>query len=331
MQDKKPIKLLIIAELDGDISLAEKEFLYHWISKSENNKRYYTQVKDVWEASLLNASEIAQTQREWERFNRRIAAHPKKTEKRYKIVSWSRVAAVLAVGLLIANLLVQNFKTEDPVYFTSIAPLGSVAQTLLPDGTMIYLNSGSEIKYDVITNEKQRDVYINGEAWFDVEKDKNRPFVVHTPYYDVKVLGTQFNVSTYEDEESVITTLEEGSIQVITSEKLKLKEDILLKPGEQLVYNKAEQKIYKTKVDTRLFTSWRNNKLIFLDMNFGELVKLLERKYGVEINVVDNSILEEHYSGTIKNETILEILNVIQYTHPIKYKVEGQKIIIQKK
>lgn len=331
MQNKKPIKLLIIAELDGEISLTDKEFLYHWISKSENNKRYYTQIKDLWESSLSNASRIAQTQREWERFNRRIAAYPKKTEKRYKIVSWSRVAAVLAVGLLIANLLVQNFKTEEPVFFTSIAPKGSVAQTILPDGTMIYLNSGSEIKYNVTANTKQRDAYINGEAWFDVEKDKNRPFVVHTPYYDVKVLGTQFNVKTYEDEELIVTTLEEGSILILASEKLKLKEDIVLKPGEQVLFNKVERKIYKTKVDTRVYTSWRKNKLIFLDMTFGELVKLLERKYGVEIDVIDSSILDEHYSGTIKNETILEILNVIQYTHPIKYKVEGQKIIIQKK
>lgn len=331
MQEKRPIKLLIIAELDGEITLQEKEFLYNWISKSESNAQYYTQIKDLWEASLANASELAQTPQEWERFNRRIAAHPKKTELRFSMVSWYRVAAVLVIGLLIANLLITNFKATDPVYFTSVAPKGSVSQTILPDGTMIYLNAGSEIKYDVNTNSKQREVYITGEAWFDVKKDKQRPFVVHTPFYDVKVLGTQFNVKTYKDDETVVTTLEEGSVQVLSSDNLKLKENITLEPGQQLVYNKTKRKLHRTTVDTRLFTSWKDNKLIFLDMEFGELVQLLERKYGVDIVVADKSILNDHFTGTIKNETILEILNIIQHTHPIRYELEGQKVIIQKK
>jgi ferric-dicitrate binding protein FerR (iron transport regulator) len=332
MQEKRPIKLLIIAELDGEITLQEKELLYNWISKSESNARYYAQIKDLWEASLANASEIAQTSQEWERFNRRIAAHPKKLKKRFNRVTWYQVAAVLVIGLLIANLLIPKIKTNEPIYYTSIAPEGSIAQTILPDGTMIYLNAGTALKYDVNQSGKQRDVYINGEAWFNVEKNKEKPFVVHTPYYNVKVLGTQFNVKTYEDEETVVTTLEEGSIQVLSSEKLKLQEDIILKPGEQLVYNKTNQNFtHLKKVDTRLFSSWKDNKLIFLDMQFGELVQLLERKYGVEMVVADESILTEHFTGTIKNETILEILNIIEHTHPIRYKLEGQKVIIQKK
>ena len=143
MQEKKPIKSLIIAELDGDISIREKELLYTWISKSKNNARYYTQIKDLWETSLANASEFAQTAHEWERFNNRIAVHPRKKEK-YNAVVWYRIAAVLVIGLLIANLIIPGFKTEQPVYFTSIAPKGSISQTLLPDGTMIYLNAGSE-------------------------------------------------------------------------------------------------------------------------------------------------------------------------------------------
>lgn len=331
MQNKRSIKSLIIAELDGDISILEKEQLYKWMSKSENNTRYYTEIKDLWEASLSNTAEIAQTSREWERFTNRIASHPNKAKLRLSRVNWYRVAAVLVIGLLLANLIFQNFKPELPVYLTSVAPEGSISQTILPDGTMIYLNAGSEIKYDVNTNSKTREVFINGEAWFDVERNEKRPFIVHTPYYDVKVLGTQFNVKTYEDEENVITTLEEGSIRVLSTDKLKLEEELILKPGEQLVYNKTEQKLHRQKVETRLFTSWKDNKLIFLDMSFSDLVKLLERKYGVDIEVADQSILAGHYSGTIKNETILEILNIIQHTHPIKYKIQGQKVIIQKK
>lgn len=332
MQDKRSIKLLIIAELDGEITSQEKEVLYNWLSKSESNTHYYAQVKDLWEASLGNAAKVAGTAHEWERFKMRIAAHPNKKGPAIKRINWYRVAAVLAISLLIGNLLVQNFKPQEPVYITSIAPRGSVSQTILPDGTMVYLNAGSEIKYDVNTQSKQRDVFIRGEAWFDVERNEEKPFVVHTPYYDVKVLGTQFCVKTYDDDENVITTLEKGSIQIATSEKLKLQKDIVLKPGEQLVYNKTERRlIHKQNVETRLFTSWKDNKLIFLQMSFGQLVQLLERRYGVDIVVADESILEEHFTGTIKNESILEILNIIQHTHPIQYKLEGQKVVIKKK
>lgn len=332
MQDKRSIKSLIIAELDGEISLEEREKLYQWLSKSESNAKYYTQIKDLWEASLANANEFAQTSREWDRFKNRVAAHPKQEERKLRIINWSRVAAVLVIGLLLANLVAQYLSPEEPVYITSVAPKGSVAQTILPDGTMIYLNAGSEIKYDVNTSSKQREVFINGEAWFDVEHNEKKPFIVHTPYYNVKVLGTQFNVKTYEDEETVVTTLEEGSIQVSSSERIKLKKDIILESGDQLVYNKTNNILsLKSGVDTRLFTSWKDNKLIFIEMSFDALVQLLERKYGVEIEVADKSILESHYSGTIKNETILEILTIIEHTHPISYQIKGQKIIIQKK
>ena len=338
MHQTKPIKSLIIAELDGEITIEEKEFLYLWISKSKDNACYYVQIKDLWEASLANVSEIAQTTQEWERFHRRIISIPIAKEKKYSLVNWYRVAAVLVIGLLIANLVFQEYKIKESLYFTTVAPRGSISQTILPDGTMIYLNAGSELRYELTENAKQRHVFLKGEAWFDVESDKNKPFVVHTPHYNVQVLGTQFNIKSYEDDDNIVTTLEEGAILISSSEhssnsrQIKLKEDIVLKPGEQLVYNKADRTLLlKNKVDTRLFTSWKDHKLIFLDMSFGELVRLLERRYGVDIIVVDDSILEDHFTGTIKNETILEILNIIQHTHSIQYKLEGQQIIIQEK
>ena len=144
-------------------------------------------------------------------------------------------------------------------------------------------------------------------------------------------MWNRFNVKAYEEEETVTTTLEEGSISILSTENMKLEEEFTLKPGEQLVFNKNNRHLLLKNVDTRLFTSWKDNKLIFIDMSFDELVTLLERKYGVEIVVADQSILSEHYSGTIKNETITELLKIVQLTHPIRYEIEGQKIFIYKK
>ncbi len=330
MDTEKSIKSFIISYLDGDIEPLEQEKLLIWISESDENSRYFTQIKDLWEASLSNISEIVGTEEEWGKLRHRIVPKSKTKTVRFALNSWPRIAAVLIIGVLLGSLIVSQLSNQEPVYFTSIAPLGSISQTILPDGSIVYLNAGSEIRY-TLNSIKNREVELSGEAWFSVEKDEDAPFVVHTNSYDVEVLGTQFNVKAYKEEQLVTTTLEEGSVLIRTSENIKLKENIYLKPGEQLTYDRTINKLQKKEVETRLYTSWRENKLIFLDMNFNELIELLQRKYGVEIIISDTEIQNYHYTGTIKDETILEVLNVIQYTYPIQYKINGQKVIISKK
>jgi ferric-dicitrate binding protein FerR (iron transport regulator) len=208
---------------------------------------------------------------------------------------------------------------------------------ILPDSSVVFLNSGTELRYiennqnNIITGNKgQRDVFLTGEAWFDVSKNEKKPFVVHTPYYNVEVLGTQFNVKAYPDDNEVATTLEKGKVKITSSEKYTLKETTTLQPGEQLIYTKNKG-ITISDVNTRRFTAWKENRLIFINMNLKELFVLLERKYGVEIEVSDDMVLNYHYDSTITNETILEVLNLIAETLPIQYKIEGQRIIIHQK
>jgi transmembrane sensor len=246
------------------------------------------------------------------------------------IFTVSKIAAILIIGLLL-GLSVQYLKKTEPVYFTSIAPKGSVSQMVLPDNSIVYLNAGSQLKYTVAGVKRKREVFLEGEAWFDVAKNEKKPFVVHTPFYDVKVLGTQFNVKAYKTDTEIVTTLEEGSVQIASSENFKMAENKTLHPGEQLVYNRQNKTINVKDVETRMFTAWKDNKLIFINMNLKELIVLLERKYGVEIEITDNMILNYHYDGTIKDETILEVLDLLKETLPIKYKIEGQTILITKK
>jgi ferric-dicitrate binding protein FerR (iron transport regulator) len=245
------------------------------------------------------------------------------------IITVSKIAAILIIGLLL-GLSVQYFKKAEPVYFTSIVPKGSVSQMVLPDNTIVYLNAGSQLKYTV-EGQGKREVFLDGEAWFDVTKNDKKPFVVHTPFYDVKVLGTQFNVKAYKTDCEIVTTLEEGNVQIASSENFKIAENKTLRPGEQLVYNRQNKTINVKDVETRMFTAWKDNKLIFINMNLKELFVVLERKYGVEIETSDNMILNYHYDGTIKDETILEVLDLLNETLPIKYKIEGQTILITKK
>lgn len=264
----------------------------------------------------------------------KITAREKESKsKKYRIYSIraASIAALIAIGLIVGAIFTPSNQNSNLAFVTLVSPNGSISQVYLPDSTLIYLNAGSEIKYRMDQGDGNREVFLSGEAWFNVTKDQNKPFVVKTPYYNVKVLGTEFNVKAYENDKDVTTTLESGSIEIISGEELTIQQAILIKPGEQISYNKLKRKIDIKEVNSSLYSSWKDNKLIFINKNFSELIDILERKYGVEIQVKDTSINKYHYDGTIKDESIFEMLNRIQSTLPIKYRIEEQKIIIEKK
>lgn len=256
-----------------------------------------------------------------------IKSHYSRTQLYIRFAQW---AAILIVGLILGYYFETFQKESSPVYYTSVTPKGSVSEMLLPDGTHIFLNSGSKIKYSVEGINNMREIFLTGEAWFEVAKMKEKPFLVHTSMYDVLVTGTSFNVKAYPDDKDVTTTLEEGHVSVKSSLNLKLAEDIQLRPGEQLIYNTESKNIQVQEVNTKWYTSWKDNKLVFVNMSLKDLAVLLERKYGIEIEIGDQSILDYHYDGTIKDETILEVLEILKRTLPIQYRIVNQKIVIQK-
>ena len=239
--------------------------------------------------------------------------------------------AVILISAFLLGFSVQYLKKKEPVYYTTIAPKGSISQLVLPDNSIVYLNAGSELKYTTEGLNGKREVFLVGEAWFDVAKNKSKTFIVHTGLYNVNVFGTKFNVKAYKTDDEIVTTLEEGSVQITSSATFKLKENLMIRSGEQLVYNSQKNNVEVKQVNPHIFTAWKNNRLIFINMNLKELIILLERKYGVDIEVTDNVILDFHYDGSIKNESIIEVLDLLKETLPIKYKIEGQTILITKK
>ena len=261
--------------------------------------------------------------------NRRIEI-PNPHYKNRVILRLVQLAAVLVTGLFMGYFINYLFRPSTPVYYTSLAPNGSVSEMYLPDGSHIFLNSGSEIKYSVDGLNGMREVFLTGEAWFQVAKMKRKPFLVHTPFYDVQVTGTSFDVKAYSSDKEIITTLEEGSVHVKSFENPKLNGEKVLKPCEQLIYNRETKNIQINEVNPKWYTSWKENKLMFVNMSLKDLRILLERKYGVEIEIGEKSILNYHYDGTIKNESILEVLEILRETLPIQYRIVGQKIIISK-
>jgi len=227
-----------------------------------------------------------------------------------------KVAAILIVGLIGSIIWVdQPKKVVEPTYVpileTVSTPFGARTSFKLPDGSDVWLNSGSSItfprQYGAV-----RKVDLTGEAYFKVAKDGKR-FIVKTGKGQVEVMGTSFDVKAY-PEENFETTLVEGVVKVCDKSHLLA----TLKPGQRSVLNTADAFSLKD-VNTELITSWKDGKLIFVKEPFANVVRELERWYNVKIEIQGNRLKNLGYTGTIEMETFGEILELINTTTPIKY------------
>ena len=225
------------------------------------------------------------------------------------------------------NYLPKNANKE--VFNTIKVPYGKKFQVVLSDGTKVDLNSGTTIKYPVsFVKGYSRKVYLTGEAFFNVAHDKEHKFIVNTDNINVEVLGTQFNVSSYEDDALIKTTLIKGSVRI--SQSL-TKDNVLLRPKEQSIWNKKLNTNSKQTVNTNLYTSWRKGELLFKNRSFLEIVKKLERSYDVKINGFTKKLSDEKLTASFKNETIEQIMNYLSEAYDFNYTIEGGEINIKTK
>lgn len=330
--EKKSIKSKIIAHLNGELPEEEKKELLDWVCASKENSRFYAEVKDVWDSSQVNFIRNTVTLTEWEGFVNKIKN--KERKRRFRFLSgWKeieKIAAALVVGVLLGVLVPYLTNTKEQGVFYASAPYGAISKVVLPDSSVVILNAGSELKYELASKANSREVELEGEAWFDVTEDNKRPFFVKTAYYQVKVLGTEFVVKAYREDDKIITTLEEGVVQILSHNEFKLNKSINLKAGEQMVYSKKEHQYLIHQVDTERFSSWKDNRLEFIKMNLGDLIKLLERRYDVLIEIQDQSITDFHYSGTLTDESILEVVEILENTLPVRCELNGEKMVIRK-
>lgn len=254
----------------------------------------------------------------------------KKTQRALQISR--RVAAILIFAMLfLTGVISYKYYNLDKKQFVEYStPAGQIGIVKLDDGTNIWLNSESSIKYAQTSRGSTRDIYLVGEAWFDVASNKQKAFVVHTAWYNINVSGTKFNVKAYENDSEICTTLEEGKVIISSGDKVKLKHKITLNPGQQISFNKKRRISEIRTVNTKYYSAWKEHKVVFIKMKLIDLVSLLERRYGVEIEITEKTILDLDFDGTLTNETIFEVMELLRQTLPISYRIKGQKIMISK-
>jgi len=223
----------------------------------------------------------------------------------------------------------KDSKLKELVYNELTVPYGKTFQLVLSDGTKVNLNAGSSLKYPVSFIEGQdRKVFLEGEAYFDVAKDPRHPFVLNSNEVNIRVLGTKFNVSSYSEDTDISTVLVEGSISLYLDDKYAKDKSLLLKPGFKASWNKKTNKMNVGKVDTEIYTGWTEGKLIIKDLPFKNIRKKLERKYDVKI-INNNKILDNNtYTATFDVETIEQVLQTLNKSFSIEYKINGNEIII---
>lgn len=231
-----------------------------------------------------------------------------------------KVAAILIVALLITSIIWINKQSQtkqENITQNILAPYGTKAKLTLPDGSTVWLNSGTKIFFPKKFG-KERRIELKGEAFFDVVKN-GKPFLVNTTHGLIKVLGTAFDVKSY-DNDNFQTTLIRGSIKLQSHD---INQGVILKPGQQATFDKNKN-ICVNQVDTELYTSWKDGKLIFYHEPLCSVIKKLERNYNVKIVLKDKKIENLEFSGIIEKEPFSEILQLLAKTSSIKYTYDTQ-------
>lgn len=218
-----------------------------------------------------------------------------------------------------------------PIRHTLTVPYGKTFRVSLSDGTLVTINSGSSITYDPAFNDDIRNVSINGEAFFEVAKDSLHPFIVHTGNIDIRVLGTKFNISSYQDDSLLTTALIEGSVALYKqSDGFKNGRLTLLKPGQAALWRKDAQMAEVKSVDAALYKSWVEGKMIFKHMPFQEIIKNLQRHYNVKITNDKGVFKDQRFTVHFDNETIEQVMETFRLGYGLKYQIKGREIIINR-
>jgi ferric-dicitrate binding protein FerR (iron transport regulator) len=357
MNHTNNIESLIRKFNDGDISTEELSFLISYLKENEPQSELLGLYEKVW-----NEIEIVNSRAQSSKIYKNILKKIKKENDRPNVFfSVLKYAAILMLGFGLSFLFrtgKQSVINTSGVFQQITVPYGSKSSVILPDGSTVILNSGSKLKYSTnFDAQNSRDVSLEGEAFFNVKKNKHRPFYVSVAGIKVKVLGTSFNIKAYPDEKNIETTLVTGSVEIYKDNNSKEEDPIaVLKPNQRAILEKSsrtlsiesptntEETIFQpskttlkatvsieSEVETVLTTAWKDDKLIFNNELFSDIAKRIERWYGVKIVVVNYPELENtRLSGKFDRETVEQAIDALKYAIPFQFNIDKNVITIRK-
>jgi len=318
------ILALIARNLAGHAHSIDASQLEEWIGSSPDNIKYYNQIKNIWDTSdkQIDPKKINATEAMEKVLGRIHKVAPKRTIWYY----WQKVAAVMILPLAIGSLMwiyLNSHKTissNELVYNEVYAAFGTRSTLRLADSTLVWLNSGSSLRYPIKFNNKNRQVFLRGEAYFEVSSDFSRPFIVQTSTLQVEATGTKFNVQEYDSNPETEVTLVSGKVFVNESGYKKNSQLISeLNPDQHLVYNRKTKVKYINNEDANRFIAWKDGKLIFRNEPLDRVLNRISLMFNVDIELQGNELKDYRYRATFQEESLEEILKLLKLSSPINF------------
>lgn len=322
MNNSDNIKKLSILYFEGNATSGQEKAILEHITASEANMEEFRAWEEEW---ADNHTPDKATDMAWERLARKMEERESRKRKPHmsaKAMAWRMMAAAAMVALiaLIGHKALADGNTQ---YIVCSTPDGNRTKIGLPDGTKIWLNAGSELKYPDKFGKETREVELTGEAHFDVARQEGQPFTVRTAQYDITVKGTKFDVSAYADDETVSTTLFEGRVDISMDGKV-----TEMLPGERVVYDKSTGTLQKTDID-RQARSWTSGDIVYRDVTLKQFARAIARQYGVSIKINRPETGNIRISVVLQNdETIDEVISALERVTNRKITRKRKNIVI---
>lgn len=325
-QEKNDIQKKIDRYLDDLYTREEVDVLQKELQSKENLEYLDTYSAKLWDESLASYRQTIQEDEQNKREAKRLIHRIQK--KTFSIRPFLNIAACLAVVAMLSwgIMYIRNIHPDNKELITELyVAYGDKKEIKLSDGSTVILNAGTSIKYPVQFKGKERRVELSGEAFFRIAKDTEHPFIVTTKELSVKVLGTEFNMKVYNQDERAVVSVKSGKVEVETDNVISR-----LTAGEQILVNTISKDYEKGREDFSNVSSWIKGGLFFKETPIGDVIKELERIYDCTIRFENNQLFDNLIIGEHDNKSVESVLKSIEYTTGIKYRKDGQEFVLYK-
>ena len=335
MLEHNHIETLIIRYLEQNISEEDIRELDRWIGESAENKSYFFQLKGIFDR-ICRSKHFSdeELERSWSRMSDKLESKPsvitsEKTIKRNLFFYSLKYVAIIAGAILLGWGIGKI--TGDQVHHTEknlvawneikVQKGGKPSTILLSDGSKVSLNTATTFRYPTDFSDTEREVFLDGEAYFEIQENTDKPFTVKIKDQHITVLGTSFNIESYSEENYNIVTLQSGSISLETfNDKQESIDNQIMQPNQRAYYDRRKGIVLLEEVDASLSNVWMDGEYKFRDEPLYLILKRLENYYGVIIHLENNSLKHIKYTGTFNvNQSIQEVLKIINYENQFTF------------
>lgn len=334
MIEKEGIEELLFRYNKGETSAEENAVIENWMEESEENRKL---AKDIQRISF--AADMSQVASRIDQEAELAKIHSKmgvRKNNRYLMISrWMQKAAAILFIPILAGWALQIYLDREPQTTPQMIEVktspGMTASVTLPDSSVVILNSSSVLTYSSLFTGKAREVNLSGEAFFSVKKDEKKRFIVNTSQgASVTVYGTEFNVDAYRGSKEVLTTLVKGKVGLTFNSGGKLRE-LIMSPGEKVVYNVEQETIKLSRANIDVETSWKDGRLYFRDTPFEQVLNSLSKRYGVEFVFQKESLKKYSFTGVFVNQRLERILEHFRLASGVRFRYLEDKNIHREK